>query len=119
MWRSGCRSFDWQADDEARVAGLGLDVKLSGELLGDDAVNDLEAEAGAGSLRLSGEERLEDARKNIGWNPGAVIDDRDNKPIGLGPSGDFEFPALRGGVDGVVDEIGPDLAESVAFCANG
>ena len=106
----GGRSLDWQADDEASVTGLGLDVKFSGELLRDDAVNDLESEPSAGALRLGGEEWLEDAGKNFGWNSGAVIADRNNKPIGLGPGGDFELSALRRGVNGVVDEIGPDLA---------
>ena len=83
-----------QADDEAGVAGLGLNFKLSGKLLRDDAVNDFEAEAGAGALWLGGEEWLEDAGKNIGWNSGAVIGDRDDQPFRLGPGGDFEFPAL-------------------------
>ena len=66
--RRGDGDVDWQADDEAGVAGLGLNFKLPGKLLRDDAVNDLETEAGAGALGLSGEERLEDVRKYVGRN---------------------------------------------------
>src|ERR1700722_888686 len=97
--RLGGGSFDWQADDEACVAGLGLDFKLSGKLLRDDAVNDLEAETGTGALRFGGEKWLEDARKNVGGNSGAVIADRDDKPFRLGPGGDFELSALWRGID--------------------
>ncbi len=103
-----------QADDEAGVAGLGLDFKLSGKFLRDDAVDDFEAEAGSGALRLGGEERLEDVGKNFGRNAGAVIADADDEPIGLGPGGDFELCAVRRSIDGIVDEVGPDLAEGGA-----
>ena len=74
--------------------GLGLDFDLSAEFLRDDAVNDLEAEAGAGALRLGGEEWLEDVGKNFRRNAGAVIADADDEPAGLGPGGDFELCAL-------------------------
>jgi hypothetical protein len=51
--------------------------------------------------------------------PGAVIADANDEPSGLGPGGDFEFCALGRSIDGVVDEVGPDLAEGGAARADG
>src|SRR5208283_1385307 len=103
-----------QAHDETRVAGLRLYGDRSAELLCDDAVYDLEAESGARSHGLGGEERFEDVRQNVGRNARAVIADAHHKLAGLGPRGDFDLRTFRRSIRGIVDEIGPYLAEGVA-----
>jgi hypothetical protein len=91
--RSSSTSFR-QADDEAGVAGLGFHIDGAAEFLGDDAVDDFEAEAGAGALRLGGEEGFEDVGKTFRGECRAVIADADHKHAGLGPGCDFDLRFL-------------------------
>jgi len=103
------------------LAGAGFYVDGAAEFLGDDAMDDFEAEAGAGALRLGGEEGFEDVGKGFRGNAWAVILDADGQLVGAGfgarraawldPGLDADLFVGGGGVEGVVDEVGPDLAE--------
>ena len=70
-----------QPDDEAGVARFGFDIDRAAELLRHDAMNDLQAQAGAGTLRLGGEEGFEDVRQSLRGNACAVILDADGEPV--------------------------------------
>ena len=59
-------------------SGLRLDADVAAVVLRDDALDDVEAEAGAEPDRLGGEERLEDARLDVLGNAVAIVDDPDD-----------------------------------------
>ena len=88
----------------------------------DDAMHDAEAEAGANAYGLRGVEGVEDQRLALEWNPGAVVADADAEVCSvfavrerfLGPRANADATALWNGVDGVVEEVGPDLIEAGA-----
>lgn len=71
-----------EADGEFRHAGVGLDIDAAFELLGDDAMDNVEAETGAGAERLRGEEGFEDVGEYFRWDAGSMIGDADGEPAG-------------------------------------
>ena len=80
-------------------------------LLGDDALNDVEAETGAFADRLGREERLEDPRLHVGGNADAVVDDAHDRRATVAGGLDPQHAMIRHRVDRVVGQIGPDLIE--------
>src|SRR6516165_2777891 len=70
-----------QPYDKPRVAWLRFHIDLSAEFLRDDAVHDLQPQPGARTLRLGGEERVEDARQSLRGDARAVIANAHHQPI--------------------------------------
>ena len=62
-----------KGDSELRSPGGRVDLDL-GIVVDDQAPDDIEAEAGAFPDRLGGEERLEQAPADLGWNARPVVD---------------------------------------------
>ena len=104
------------------AAGLRVADEFDGTAVFDeDALRDPQAEAGA-AFALGGEEGLEEVFADLGGDSGPVIDDFDDGPAfhpvyGGGNAGalradaDGNRAALAGGLGGVGDEVGEDLAE--------
>src|SRR5580693_10800920 len=57
-----------------------------------DLAAEVEPEAGPLSDCAGGEERIEDALGQLGWNPGAAVGDDDLHPLPLGARGDPDAP---------------------------
>ncbi len=88
----------------------------------DDAMHDAEAQAGADAYGLGGVEGVEDVGLAVERDAAAVVADADAEvgsvfAVGerfLGPRADADAAVLWDGVDGVVEQIGPDLVEAGA-----
>ena len=109
-------------DDELGVAGFGTEPDGAAVLL-NDALNDAESDAGADADGLGGVEGVEDLGLAFERDSGAVVGDADAE-IGvgfagvgflLGPGANADLAMLGYGVDGVVEEVGPDLIEAGAL----
>src|SRR5437870_10822715 len=72
---------DGEEDPEAGVAGRRLDANVAVVTAYDDAVADVESEAGAPADVLGGEERLEDARPQLGRDARAGVANLDDDAV--------------------------------------
>src|SRR5439155_5220279 len=104
------------------LADLALDPDLA-PVRGDDAVADGEAEAGALSDRLGGEERAEDLVQVLRWDAHAVVGDGEHHRVrSVAPRLEIDVPSGRCGVEGVHQEgdegltelavVGPDVGQA-------
>jgi hypothetical protein len=76
----GARRGDWEHDSELGSPRRGIDIDLA-IIVGDEAVDDVETEAGALADGLGREERVEDPFADIGGDAGAVVDDSYDHPL--------------------------------------
>ena len=74
--------------------GRRLDLDL-GIVVGDQAPDDVEAQAGAFSDRLGGEERFEQALADLGWDARPVVDDADHDALPLTVRGHLDPAGIR------------------------
>ena len=79
-----------------------------------DTVADHEPQTRTGA-GLSGEKWLENAWLNFRWDAAAVVCDFDKEVIAIAPSANIDAALTFGGVDGVVDEIGPGTFADAFF----
>ena len=79
--------------------------------VGHDPPRDVEAESGALADVLRREERLERAGLHVGWHAGAVVGDLDHHELRFGARRDADRAIAVDSVDGVGDQVRPDLAE--------
>src|SRR5579871_6027703 len=93
--RSLIRALPRQPYDEPRIARLRLHIDLAAELLGHDAMHDLEPQARPRTLRLGGKKCVEDARQCLRGNAAAMVADAYHQPVRLGPRGDFDLAFQR------------------------
>src|ERR1035438_10199523 len=119
-----------EADAELGVAGFGGEGNGAAVLLG-DALHDAEAEAGAYADGLGGVEGVEDAGLAFQRDAGAVVGNRNAKvaarlagrPGVTGrlflPGVDANVAALGDRVDGIVQQVRPDLVEPGALALQG
>src|SRR5215470_379611 len=105
--------LDRNADLKASIAGNGLDADLAAHIL-DDAVHDIESEAGAFADFLGSEKRFKNTGLDIRGNSRAVVGDFDEDKVVLVRGTDGQVAVAVHGVGGVVDQVGPDLIEFVA-----
>src|SRR5437763_15312742 len=103
--------IDRQQHLEAGVARLRLHADVAVVATDDDAIADVETEAGAVADILGREEGLEDAPLQFGRDSRSRVADLDEDAVAFpgGPHGQRALAAH--GVDGVVDEVGPDLIQ--------
>ena len=76
----------------------------------DDSLRDVEAEAGAADV-LGGEKRFEGTGGNVRRHAGAGIADLDHRTITVRAGGDAQSSRTTHRIDGVVDQVGPDLVQ--------
>ena len=95
---------------KARVAGFRADLDIAPVLL-HDSLNGVEAEPGAFADSFGGEERFEDVRLHVGRNSRAVIGDLHHNAIVLAIGSNSKLAFAAHGVNGVVDEVGPNLIQ--------
>src|SRR5271154_492007 len=95
-------------DLKAGVTRFGFNLDVAAVLF-HDALHGVEAESGAFSHSLGGEEWLENVREHVRRNSGTVVGDFDHHGIVLAvdPQPEFAFAMHR--VNGVVNDVGPDL----------
>src|SRR5579864_2975094 len=111
------RILDRQSQPEARVARSRREGHVPA-MLADDAVDSVEAQPGAFAHGLRGEERLEDARLNLGWNALAIVDDLHQHVVAFDHRADLEFALSLHRVGGIVDQVGPHLVQFAAIGRN-
>src|SRR5260221_11886401 len=98
---------------EARVSGLRCDLNRASVLF-HDSLHRVEAEAGSFSNTLGREKGLKDVRLNLGWYSRTVIADFHDRARIVAIGSDAKFALSMHGVDGVVDDVRPDLVEFAA-----
>ena len=108
------RAVDWQPDLETSFARARFKFNFPSMTVADNAIADDEPEAGAGADGFRGEKRLEQVRLDIRRNAGTVVHDFDDELIIFQAGADADFPGAIDRMNGVVDEVGPDLIELAA-----
>ena len=84
--------------------------------LGDHAIGDIQAQPGALTYRLSGEERFEDLLLHLRRYANACITDFDQGPTVLPRCADSQRAAVRHRVYRIVDQVRPNLIELGGMC---
>src|SRR6185437_8794013 len=107
------RRLNGNAHLKTSVAGNGGDADVAPNVL-DDAIDNIEAKAGALADALGGEKWIEDTRHCVRWNAGAIVGNFHEDEIVFAGGADGELAAALHGIGGVVDEIGPDLIQFAA-----
>src|ERR1700676_4793527 len=79
-----------------------------------DALDGIETQSGSLADSLGSEERLENVGLNFRGNAGTVVADLDNSAIILAKGSYSQLACSTHCVDGVVDDVGPDLVEFAA-----
>src|SRR6266699_3167137 len=74
-----------------------------------DTLRDVETEAAAMADRFGREKRIEDPMQDFRRNARTVVDDSHHDPSTVASSVHQNLAAGTGGVDGVVDEVRPNL----------
>ena len=92
-------------------------------MVADDPLNDVQSKPRAFADRLGREERLEHAALHLNRNAGTIVGDLDQNSVGLSAGFHTQrFRLLRWQalhcIEGIVDEIGPDLVESTSVGSN-
>lgn len=90
-------------------------AEMAGAVFLRDAAGRPKAEAGANLP--GGEERLEEPRQILRRDAGAVVADRNNCLPTVAADGDADLSPDRGGIHGVVDEVGEELPELALHAA--
>ena len=98
---------------KTRVAGFRADLNIAPVLL-HNSLNRVEAEPGAFPNSLGGEERFEDVRLYVGRNSRTVIGDLNHDAIVLAIGSNSKLAFATHGVDGIVDDVGPNLIQLAA-----
>ena len=96
-----------------RVAGFRAHLNTAFVLL-DDALNRVEAEARAFADSLGGKERFEDMRLHFRRNSRSIIGDLNYDTIVLAIRSDLKLALAFHRIDGIVDDIRPNLIEFAA-----
>src|SRR5512146_2455710 len=112
---AGCRGrvtlCDRELHRKARAAGSRVDAQLAVVLLSDDVVADREPEPGAFAGGLGREEWIEDPRFDRIRYSGPIVFDLDHGPVVQSPSSHDDRSRAIDRIDGVAQQVGPDLVE--------
>src|SRR5689334_22853179 len=104
---------EWKAHLKRSPAGNRLHSNVAAVLL-HDSINRIEPQSRALADWLGREERLEDAILELGRDSGAVVADFHQNASELRCGADYQFALPVHRVDGVVDQVRPDLIELAA-----
>src|SRR5208283_6212426 len=98
---------------KTRISGLGTNLNVAAVLF-HDALHRVEAESRPLTYALGREKRLKNVRQDLRRNSGAVVADFHDHAIVLtiGAHAQLAFSSHR--VDGIVDQVGPNLVEFAA-----
>src|SRR5580658_180547 len=108
---------EWQADLKARIAWGGFDGNLAA-MAAHDAGGGFEAQSRTLSDALGGEERLKQTLADFRRDARSVIANFDQQAVQLARRADPQLALALHGVDGVVDQVSPDLVQLTAARAN-
>ena len=79
------RCTSWQQYRHFRsLAGFAVETKAAAEAIGDDAVDDVQAEAGASLVAAGREERIESLTPDVRGHAAAVVGEDDFDVVGAG-----------------------------------
>ena len=81
-----------------------------------DAVDGIQAYSRSFTDALGRKERLKDMRLYRIGNTGTVVDDLDENEIELSGSSNNQLALASHGIDGIVNEVGPDLIQFAPAC---
>ena len=96
-----------------RVAGFRVHLNTASVLL-HDTLNRVEAQAGAFAHSLGGEKRFEDMRLYLGRNSRTVVGDLNHHAIVLAIGSDSKLALASHRINGIVDDVRPNLIELAA-----
>src|SRR5262249_31710017 len=102
---------------KAGFAGLRLEADFP-VVFSDDAVDRVQPQSGAFALRFRGEKGVEDAPLDFRRNARPVVNDLDQNVVRFGRGMNPQVSPAVHGVDGVVDQVRPDLIERAAEGVN-
>lgn len=106
--------MDEKPDFETSFAWTGFKLDFTSMTVADDAIADDQPKAGAGADGFRRGKRFEQMRLDFGRNPRTVVYDFNDELIVFQASANAGFSDAVDRVNGVVDEIGPDLIEFAA-----
>src|SRR5436305_8273652 len=112
--RSGsCNSGHRQPDLKAGITRLGsnLDCPM---MFSDDPFHGVQSESSSLPDSLGGEERFIDMRHNFWRNSRTVVGDLDHHTVVVAIGAHVQLSLAAHGIDGIVDQVGPDLAQFTA-----
>ena len=104
---------EWQGDPKLGSAWLRLDSYFA-VVMADETPDDIEAQTGALSHRLGSEEWVEDLLADLRGDAGPVVDDTHHHPLMLAARQHLDAAGFGDGIEGVIDQIRPDLVEFAA-----
>src|SRR5215470_5100523 len=104
------RILYWQLHDKLSVSRLAGEADLPVIVSGDNAMSDVEAQAGPDAYGLRSKKWLENLAPMFGRNARALICDSHTDPVALHPGTYRDFRRLGRRVDRIVQQVGPDLA---------
>src|SRR5882757_7214618 len=112
----------WAIQGEPHLETGGMRLRLHGDrakMLGQDPSHQVEPKSEPLPERLGGEEGLEDACRESRVDAHAIIPNIDERHLTLQSSDQLESAMPFCGVDGVLDERGPYLAQFSTVCSDG
>src|SRR5947208_1349489 len=98
-------------DFEASFAGPGFEFDFATMTVRDNSITDNQAETGAGTNRFSGKERLKHPRLDLWGNTRAIVYNFNDQLVILLASTDANFTGSIDSIDGIINQIGPDLIQ--------
>src|ERR1700691_4030064 len=104
----GC--LEWQSHLETRSPRLGFKGNLSA-MGANDSVDGVQAYPGAFAHSLRRKEWLKHMRLYSVGNTGSIVDNLNENVIEFSGSSNFQHTLAAHGIDGVVNQIGPDLVQ--------
>src|SRR5271155_258953 len=106
----GLQLFDRQADLEAGGSGFGLDAHVAA-MFADGPLYAVEPEAQAEARCFGGEEGLEDAVLQLGWDAGTVVPHLDEEHVAGDLNAESDLAAILNGVESVFEQGHPYLIQ--------
>ena len=112
--RLSWRPDQWQADLKSRLTRLGFKFDFTVVTIRDDPVTNQKSQPGAGTNSLCREERFKYPRLDFRRDTSPVVHDFHHQLIIFDGGANADLAAAIHRIDGIIDEIRPNLVEFAA-----